>query len=171
MLKLLLDVVTKEDAKTYLNMAAEIPGGPLCLHLAAQYRQVEMIKFLKQLSKDKEWKGVLSLDCRNGKNETAMEIAVLDGNYQVCKALFNPKADNREFVNNLVNICLRSKDEYDKDNPTKCRNYLWFKQLLRQKGVRVLQIYSTCLESKRTEYFELSVCRFPCLCGVFPFLL
>ena len=76
-------------------------------------------------------------------------------NYKICKTLFNPKRIDSYTVNQLIRLCLQSRQDYDEQDPTKYNNFAFFKQLLAQtKHVNGTQTLRKCMHSRRTEYFE-----------------
>ena len=152
MLKLLLNVTKRDEWSKYFNTRAQLPAKPLCVHLAARYNQVGIMKELKQMSKD----GVLSLDERNGNNQTPLEMAVKVKNYQMVKCLYDArKTYSSNEVTSIIAVCLESDDEYDEAMQTQCLNFKFFQKILSDQGnINVRGFIQSCLQAERDEYFE-----------------
>ena len=74
--------------------------------------QVEMVKLLKQMSQEDEYKHVIKMDRVNNLGHTAMMIAINDNNnYQMMKVLYDSTKDYRGTeVTKMLSICLDSNE-------------------------------------------------------------
>lgn len=85
--------------------------------------------------------------------ESEVETAVNQRNYPMMKALFDERLYLSIIINKMINLCLVDRSEYDASEATKCKNFLFFKRLLKQSGVNLAEVLPFVLWSHRIHYF------------------
>ena len=163
MLRLLLNVTKKSEWNKYLNTPAQTASKPLLTHLAVMNQHIEMVKELKRMCKmmsvdidadgTQQQAQVLSMESENGNGQTPMDIAIDIRSYFMIKTLYDEEKDNSAYINEMIEICADSIEEYDRDVPNRCKQFLFFSKLLEtKKGIDGTKIIGPCLQ--RPAYFK-----------------
>ena len=117
---------------------------------------VSVVEELKRIVLSDAYEDVLHFDCLDGNGHTPMNKALTKRNYGMIKLLYNSKEDNSRRINQMLEICLYSKDEYDETDEIQCHNYKFFSKLLAsRKGIKGEMAMRYCLACNKIDYFEL----------------
>ena len=123
----------------------DINGKPLPFQLAVLHNKVEFVRELTQMSLSSTYSGAFGV-------EGCVEIALEQDNYAMTKAIFDERLYLATVINRMINLCLLDDTEYTSMAPTKCKNFVFFKKLLKQAGASSLQVLNHVLWSERIEY-------------------
>ena len=145
----------KQELKKYLN--GRDKHKYTCLHNAVKKSKIKMCKKLIEIGTTTT-KDILNFNLVDNTFKSPIDLMFETSSfYPMIKMIWNCETvhDYRSgYINSMIRFVVQNQNEYDENAISTCGNFVWFKDLMNEKGINKSILLKSVFTSKRLKYLQ-----------------